>query len=109
MPRILRGEADEAETRGFQSTVVSPHRSLQTERELVSNTEDVYHRHLHRRSETRCMGDAQQVVQDAEGVACITSYRLWNVVDATSDWPRDQHNQPDVNYPTRNATISVAI
>jgi hypothetical protein len=45
MPRILRGEADEAEYPGFQSTVVSPHRSLQTERDLVSNAEEVqYHR-----------------------------------------------------------------
>lgn len=62
MPRILRGEADEAETPGFQSTVVSPLRSLQTERQLVSNAEDVYHGHLYRRNETRCMGEAEQVV-----------------------------------------------
>lgn len=58
MPCILRGEADEAETHGFQSTVVSPHRSLQTERQLVSSAEDVYHRHLYRRNDTRCIGEA---------------------------------------------------
>ncbi|KAK1250564.1 hypothetical protein MKX08_010567 [Trichoderma sp. CBMAI-0020] len=36
-----------------------------------------------------------KVVQHAEGVACINNYRLWDDVDATSDWLRAQQNRPE--------------
>lgn len=59
MPRILRGEADEADSRLSKHSRFSAS-EFETERELVSNAEDVSHHHLYSRNETRCMGEAYQ-------------------------------------------------
>lgn len=108
MPRILRGEADEADSRLSKHSRFSAS-EFETERELVSNAEDMSHHHLIAETKLAAWERHIKVVQYAQRVTCIINYRLWNHVDATSDWPRAQQNQPDVNYPTRNATISVAI